>query len=97
MLNDRTTRQKEFIDSPVRPMLSALEPDEQKNRMTDFSEQIHESPMWDESKEMLLPGEIEHRTMLKRQEEGIPLPQNLYEELVALAESLGVKKTLSKI
>ena len=74
-----------------------MEPDEQKARMTDFSEKIHASPMWDESKEMLLPGEIEHRTMLKRQEMGIPLPQNLYEEIVALAESLGVEKTLLKI
>ena len=74
-----------------------MEPDEQKARMADFTDKIHESPMWDDSEEMLLPGEIEHRMMLQRTKDGIPLPQNLYDEMLALAESLGVKTTLSKI
>lgn len=74
-----------------------MEQDEQKARMTEFSDKIHASPMWDESKEMLLPGEIEHRTMLQRKENGIPLPHNLYDELVALAQNLDVAATLSTI
>jgi L-2-hydroxycarboxylate dehydrogenase (NAD+) len=74
-----------------------MEPDDLKARMADFTDKIHESPMWDDNQEMLLPGEIEHRMMLKRTKDGIPLPQNLYEEILALAESLGVEKTLSNI
>jgi len=44
---------------------------------------------------MLIPGEIEYRTMQQRKQRGIPLPNNLYEELVALAKELGVKTKLS--
>ncbi len=53
------------------------------------------TPLWDQSKEMLIPGEIEYRTMQQRKQRGIPLPNNLYEELVALAKELGVKTKLS--
>ena len=63
-------------------------------RMTDFIQTIHNSPMWDQSKEMLIPGEIEYRTMQQRKQRGIPLSNNLYEELVALAQELGVKTKL---
>jgi LDH2 family malate/lactate/ureidoglycolate dehydrogenase len=68
---------------------------ELQNRMTDFIHKIHESPMWDDSKEMLIPGELEYRTMKQRKQKGIPLPNNLYEELVALASELGAMTTLS--
>jgi LDH2 family malate/lactate/ureidoglycolate dehydrogenase len=51
--------------------------------------------MWDQSKEMLIPGELEYRTMQQRKQKGIPLPINLYEELVALAGELGRTTTLS--
>jgi LDH2 family malate/lactate/ureidoglycolate dehydrogenase len=71
-----------------------MDPDELKNRMDDFSDKIHISPMWDENKEMLLPGEIEFRTMKQRKQGGIPLPQNLFDELVALAGELGVDAQL---
>lgn len=66
-----------------------------QTRMTDFIQTIHNSPMWDQSKEMLIPGEIEYRTMQQRKQRGIPLSNNLYEELVALAKELGVKTKLS--
>ena len=76
--------------------LSAImEEDEIQARMTDFIQTIHNSPMWDQSKEMLIPGEIEYRTMQQRKQRGIPLSNNLYEELVALAKELGVKTKLS--
>jgi LDH2 family malate/lactate/ureidoglycolate dehydrogenase len=71
-----------------------MEPDEMKARMADFAGRIHASPMWDESKEMLLPGEPEYRTEVSRKVNGIPLPQNLYNELVALAKELGVNVDL---
>jgi LDH2 family malate/lactate/ureidoglycolate dehydrogenase len=71
--------------------------DEMKNRMADFYQTIKTSPMWDESKEMMLPGEIEHRTALRRKANGIPLPENLYNELVGLGEEMGVPDKVSKI
>jgi len=76
--------------------LSAImDQDDIQGRMTDFIQTIHNSPMWDQSKEMLIPGEIEYRTMQQRKQQGIPLPNNLYEELVVLAKELGVATTLS--
>jgi LDH2 family malate/lactate/ureidoglycolate dehydrogenase len=71
--------------------------EEMKNRMADFYQTIKTSPMWDESKEMMLPGEIEHRTALRRKANGIPLPENLYNELVGLGEEMGVPDKVSKI
>ena len=73
---------------------SIMEPDEQKARMTEFSDKIHASPMWDESKEMLLPGEIEYRTAQARKANGIPLPPQLFEDLTALGQELGVEQIL---
>ena len=35
------------------------------------------------------PGEIEHETTLARKRDGIPLPEEIYKEYVALGESLG--------
>jgi len=72
-----------------------MDKDDIQERMTDFIQMIHNSPMWDQSKEMLIPGEIEYRIMQKRKKGGIPLPNNLYEELVVLAKELGVKTKLS--
>jgi L-2-hydroxycarboxylate dehydrogenase (NAD+) len=78
--------------------ISALmERDEIEKRMMEFTQKVHTSPMWDERHEMLLPGEIEHRTMQERKANGIPLPVNLYEELVSLATELGVPAALSEI
>jgi len=74
-----------------------MDQDEMQKRMAEFIQTIHNSPMWDPSKEMLIPGEIEYRTMQQRKQRGIPLPNNLYEELVALAKELGVKTKLSVI
>jgi LDH2 family malate/lactate/ureidoglycolate dehydrogenase len=71
--------------------------EEMKNRMADFYQTIKTSPMWDESKEMMLPGEIEHRTALKRKATGIPLPENLYNELVGLGEEMGVPDKVPKL
>jgi L-2-hydroxycarboxylate dehydrogenase (NAD+) len=72
-----------------------MDKDDLQARMTDFVQTIHNSPMWDQSKEMLIPGEIEYRTMQQRKQKGIPLPNNLFEELVALAKELSVTTTLS--
>jgi LDH2 family malate/lactate/ureidoglycolate dehydrogenase len=71
-----------------------MEPDQMKARMADFAEKIHSSPMWDESKEMLLPGEPEYRTEQARKANGIPLPPQLFEDLIALGDELGVEQVL---
>jgi LDH2 family malate/lactate/ureidoglycolate dehydrogenase len=65
-----------------------------EERMTAFVGKIKSSPMWDASREMLIPGEIEHRTEQARRAQGIPLPPALYHELVALGEQLGATTKL---
>ena len=45
---------------------------------------IKSSPMLDVTQEMMLPGEIEHRTALARQENGIPISPGLHKDLAAL-------------
>ncbi len=78
--------------------ISALmDPAELENRMTEFTQKIHASPMWDVKQEMLIPGELEHRCMQARKENGIPLQPNLYDELVNLASESGVTATLSAL
>lgn len=80
----------------------AIQPDaiiergEFESRMKTYYETIKASPMWDESSEMMLPGEIEYRTAKKRQKEGIPLPENLIDELNELAGELGITDALPK-
>jgi L-2-hydroxycarboxylate dehydrogenase (NAD+) len=69
--------------------------EEMQARMAEFAQTIKASPLWDEGREMLLPGEIEHRTALSRRENGVPLPANLYQELLGLGGELGVGSRLS--
>lgn len=76
--------------------LALMSREELKERMVAFYQTIKSSPMWDESKEMLLPGELEHRTALARQDQGIPMPASLAEELTALAAELGVSSEFLK-
>jgi len=75
--------------------LALFSESELQDRMAVFCRTIKESPIWDKTKEMLIPGELEHRTALARQEKGIPLPPSLYEELQALGTELGVTSRLS--
>lgn len=70
--------------------------EEMKTRLADFYQTIKTSPMWDKSKEMMLPGELEHRTALERKAKGIPLPEKLYHELVVLGAEMGVPDELTK-
>jgi L-2-hydroxycarboxylate dehydrogenase (NAD+) len=59
-------------------------------RMAAFIDTIKRCPTWDDTQELLIPGEIEHRTAVQRRQTGIPIPANLYAELLALGEELGV-------
>ena len=75
--------------------LAIMSREEMEERMANFYQTIKASPMWDDSREMMLPGEIEHRTAVSRQANGIPLPVNLYNDLVSLGNELGVTETLA--
>ena len=76
----------------INPM-TVISREEMKTRMASFYQTIKDAPMWDSNKEMMLPGELEYLTMLARQKNGIPLPANLYEELISLGKSLSVEAT----
>ena len=65
-----------------------------KERMDDFYQQIKASPMWDSSREMLMPGEIEYRSEQTRKQEGIVLSEELINELNSLADELGIESQL---
>ena len=75
--------------------LTIMSEDDMKNRMDSFYQTIKESPMWDDSKEMLMPGEIEYNTACQRRKEGIPLSSNLLEELNQIAADLQMENRLS--
>lgn len=70
--------------------LALMEKEQFIERMNHFIEVVKTSPMWDSSKEMFVPGEIEHRTAQQREKDGIPVPIALYEELQELGADLGV-------
>jgi len=68
---------------------------EMQARMTSFYTRIKSSPMRNESDEMWMPGELEYRTALTRQKQGIPIPLKLHEQLIAMGNELGVTLPLS--
>lgn len=68
--------------------------DELRQRMTQFYQTIKSAPMWDDSREMMLPGEVEYRTEQTRLETGIPISENLLEELRELGTQLGISETI---
>ena len=74
--------------------LALMEKELFKERMDDFYQQIKASPMWDSSREMLMPGEIEYRTEQKRKQEGIVLSEELINDLNSLADELGIDSQL---
>ncbi len=68
--------------------------EEFEERMNVFVGKVKASPMWDASREMLIPGELEYRTEQARRKQGIPLPPALYEELVTLGHEFGAETRL---
>ena len=53
--------------------------------------------MWDKDREMLLPGEIEHRKERERRRDGIPLPATVYDELVRIGSEMNLDAALSLV
>ena len=68
-----------------------------QRRMGEFFDTVKESPMWDERSEMLLPGEIEHRSEQERRRSGIPLPRTLYDELLRIGDEMSLDRELSLV
>jgi LDH2 family malate/lactate/ureidoglycolate dehydrogenase len=66
-------------------------------RMREYYAAIKASPMWQEGKEMLLPGELEYRTKLQRERDGIPLPPDLFGEIEELGRRFGVDAGLKTV
>ncbi|MCP4402075.1 MAG: Ldh family oxidoreductase [bacterium] len=74
-----------------------MPPEELKARMSEFYQTLKQSPMWDENKQMFLPGEIEYLKQQEREKTGIPVPAELYEELTALAQELQMSNQLTTL
>jgi LDH2 family malate/lactate/ureidoglycolate dehydrogenase len=66
-------------------------------RMREYYSTVKASPMWQEGKEMLLPGELEYRTKLQRERDGIPLPPELFGEIEELGRRYGVSAGLGSV
>jgi LDH2 family malate/lactate/ureidoglycolate dehydrogenase len=77
--------------------LAIITKEEMQQRLADFIQTIKTSPMWDTSRQMMIPGEIEYKTALERHKNGIPLPSQLYEQLVELGNSFGVVDKLDRL
>ncbi len=73
-----------------------LERSEYNERMAAFYSTVKSAPMWKKESEMLLPGEIEHRSRCDRETNGIPLPARLLEELLELGDELNVEARISE-
>jgi LDH2 family malate/lactate/ureidoglycolate dehydrogenase len=72
--------------------ISAFEqPDEFKKRIQDLIMKIRNSPRSHGIERIYLPGEIEFLTKQERLESGIPIPENLIQELDRLAVELGTE------
>ena len=69
--------------------------DEMKARMGEYCGKLKETPMWKEGAEMLIPGELEHRRSVERNENGIPIPKTTLEELQQLKDQMRVQAPLT--
>ena len=59
-------------------------------RATELLHRIRSVPPAPGFRGVLAPGDPEQRTRAKRQRDGIPIPDELWRELIGLADSLGV-------
>lgn len=69
----------------------AMEESDYLDRMDAFYETIKSSPMWDSTRKMYIPGEIENETRLARLRDGIPLTQSLLADINGILEQHGIE------
>lgn len=65
--------------------------DDFKREIADFVKYLKETPPAAGFQEVLYPGEIEHRTEQRRRREGIPIEDETWRQLTALAEASGIR------
>lgn len=68
--------------------------DQMEARLADMHKTIKASPMSDKGGRMLLPGELEHETMVARLRDGLPMPAPLVAEIQAVAQKHGFDASL---
>ena len=68
-----------------------------KHRSLAASAPAADLPMGANKLDVLIPGEIEHRTRLQRERDGIPLPAELFGELAELGRRYGISAGLTEI
>ena len=61
-----------------------------RQRMQDFGAMVRSSRLRPGFAEVLLPGELEHRRETGKRRDGVPLAQNVFDDLVALGRELGL-------
>ena len=73
---------------------SMISRDDMKEKMRQYREFLKSQPMRHEDDELLFPGELEHRSMLERSQNGIPVPLQTINEINALCKAYGVNSVL---
>lgn len=97
---------KSMYENPEDPSLTShmmivinpecvISKEELKERMTEYRNNLKNTPVWQENGELYLPGELEYLKSVQRKEEGINLPKKIYEDLIQWGSKLGVKGELS--
>ncbi|MEG0228903.1 MAG: Ldh family oxidoreductase, partial [Lachnospiraceae bacterium] len=71
--------------------------DQMEDRMGEYYQRIKNTPMWDDTKQMYMPGEIEHIREVERKETGIPVPITTYEELMELKGKYRIQADLNEM
>jgi LDH2 family malate/lactate/ureidoglycolate dehydrogenase len=61
-----------------------------KSRMQEYINNLKNTPLWDMDTKVYLPGEIEYLNSLDREENGIPIPEKTYSELLELSKRTGI-------
>jgi LDH2 family malate/lactate/ureidoglycolate dehydrogenase len=65
-----------------------------RERMRDLTETIKASKLRPGFKEVLVPGELEARREMEKRNQGVPLDEDVYKDLVLLGQQLGVAPVL---
>lgn len=71
--------------------------DDYKARMGQFIDMVRASRLRPGFSEVLVPGELEHRRVLDKTANGVPLDRDVYDDLVLLGHELGVGHSLQPV
>ena len=74
-----------------------MEPSEFQSRMKEWASMVQSTPMVNPDERQIIPGELEYLTEKRRLQEGIPLSDDLLDELRQLATDTGVPFNLQTV